>query len=103
MLTDLIGYMAGLLLALCFLPQVIKTWRTGDARDVSLVMLLLSFASAILYEVYAGLLGLWPVLIMNGLFGVLVAVEIVLKIRLERRAPLQPVRVSDGSSPNISR
>ena len=31
MTTDLIGYLAGLLLALCFLPQVVKTWRVKHA------------------------------------------------------------------------
>ena len=84
MVTDLIGYLAGLLLALCFLPQVVKTWRMRHAGDVSMGMLLLTLASAVLYEVYAALLGLWPVLVMNGIFGVLVMIEIALKLRFDR-------------------
>ena len=84
MVTDLIGYLAGLLLALCFLPQVIRTWQRKDARDVSMGMLVLTLASAILYEIYAALLGLWPVLVMNGIFGVLVMIEIALKLRFDR-------------------
>ena len=103
MLTDLVGYLAGLLLALCFLPQVVKTWRLKHARDVSMGMLLLTLASASLYEVYAALLDLWPVLVMNGIFGLLVCVEIAMKARFDRSERTQAVSVSDGSSPNMVR
>ena len=86
MLTDLIGYAAGLLLALCFAPQVLKTWRLKHANDVSMGMLTLTLASMILYQVYAWLLDLWPVIVMNGIFGVLVMAEIILKVRYDGRA-----------------
>jgi MtN3 and saliva related transmembrane protein len=82
--TDLIGYAAGLLLALCFLPQVVKTVRVRHADDVSMGMLLLTLGSAILYEIYAWRLSLMPVVVMNGVFGVLVLLEIVLKAHFDR-------------------
>ena len=85
MFTDLVGYLAGLLLALCFLPQVVKTLRLKHADDVSMGMLGMTLGSAVLYELYAWLLGLWPVIIMNGIFGLLVLAEIVLKARYDRR------------------
>ena len=85
MYVDLIGYAAGFLLAMCFLPQVVQTWRTKSADDVSMTMLLLTLASAILYEVYALKLGLLPVVIMNGVFLFLVAVELFLKILFTKR------------------
>ena len=84
MFTDLVGYAAGLLLALCFLPQVIKTWRLRHADDVSMGMLVMTLGSAVLYQVYAFQLGLVPVLVMNGIFGLLVILEIVLKVRFDR-------------------
>ena len=80
MYVDLIGYAAGILLAICFLPQVLQTWKTRRADDVSLWMILLTLLSAVLYEIYAAMLGLWPVVIMNGIFGVLVAIQLGLKI-----------------------
>ena len=49
-------------------------------------MLLLTLSSALLYVVYAWRLGLWPVIIMNGLFAALVAFELLLKIHFSRRA-----------------
>ncbi len=80
MYVDLIGYAAGAILAICFLPQVWQTWKTRRADDVSFWMILLTLLSAVLYEIYAALLGLWPVVIMNGIFAVLVATQLGLKI-----------------------
>lgn len=85
MITELIGYLAGILLTLCFLPQILKTYQLKQADEVSMVMLLLSLASAIFYEIYSWLLELWPVFIMNGIFSLLIAVEIWLKIYYDRQ------------------
>ena len=57
---DLIGYIAGIFLTLSFLPQVVKTYRAKDARDVSMGMLLLMAASGVGYEIYSWMLELWP-------------------------------------------
>jgi MtN3 and saliva related transmembrane protein len=84
-MTDLIGYLAGILLTLCFLPQILKTYQLKQADEVSMLMLLLSLASAIFYEIYSWSLELWPVFIMNGIFSLLVAVEIWLKIYYDRQ------------------
>ena len=83
--TDLVGYAAGILLALSFAPQVVKTFRVKHADDVSMGMLFLSLGAAIGYEIYSWQLQLWPVVVMNGVFLVLVAVEIVLKAVYDRR------------------
>ena len=84
MLVDVIGYAAGATLAACYLPQVAKTWTTRSADDLSLWMVVLTLLSAVLYEIYAALLGLWPVVIMNGVFGVLVTIQLVLVIAYSR-------------------
>ncbi len=85
MLTDLIGYAAGILLMLSFLPQVIKTFKVKHADDISMGMLAITLGSALLYEVYAFRLDLMPVVIMNGIFALLVLVEIILKIRYDQK------------------
>ena len=85
MITDLIGYLAGILLTLCFLPQILKTYQLKQADEISMVMLLLSLASALFYEIYSWLLELWPVFIMNGIFSLLIVVEIWLKIYYDRQ------------------
>jgi MtN3 and saliva related transmembrane protein len=82
---DIIGYLAGLFLALCFLPQVVHTLRLKSAKDVSFMMLLMSLISACLYQVYAMHLGLTPVIIMNGLFLILNIFELALKFSYDFR------------------
>ena len=81
---DLIGYVAGLCVMISFLPQLIKMQRSGSAHDLSWLMLAMTLASAILYEVYAAILGLVPVVIMNGIFALTVIVGMTLKARLTR-------------------
>lgn len=91
MFVDMIGYIAGALLAICFLPQVWQTWKTRRADDVSLWMISLTLLSAIFYEIYAAMLGLWPVVIMNGIFGVLVAIQLGLKIVFTESAAVNAI------------
>jgi len=85
MFTEIIGYLAGVILTLCYLPQIIKTYREKHASDVSMWMLILTIISTVLYEIYAWRLGLMPVVVMNGIFGVLVTIEIIMKIRYAAR------------------
>ncbi len=60
---ELIGMLAGVLTTVAFVPQVIKTFRTGSARDFSLPMLVMFVSGLILWLVYgvlhgsAGLIG----------------------------------------------
>ena len=82
---DLVAYFAGICLAMSFLPQVIKTWRSGSAEDVSWGLLWFSLGAAVGYEYYAWVLGLMPVVIMNGIFTVLVIIEMVLKAKYDRQ------------------
>ena len=39
---DILGYTAGAITSLTFLPQVIKTWKEKSARDISLWMFLIA-------------------------------------------------------------
>ncbi|MBF0283467.1 MAG: SemiSWEET transporter [Magnetococcales bacterium] len=60
-----LGYLAGGLTAASFLPQVIRTWRTRSAADLSLGMLTLYLSSTVLWLVYGWLAKAWPVLATN--------------------------------------
>ena len=93
-LIDFVGYAAGVLLMWSFLPQVIKTARTGTTDGLSVGMLGITFASGVLYEVYAAFLGLTPVLVMNGVSLLILFVQLVLTLRINRVARR---RASEGS------
>lgn len=82
---DAIGYLAGFFLMLSFLPQVIKTARTQTTDGLSVAMLIITLTSGVLYEIYAVLLTLTPVIIMNGIFALLVAIQLVMTIRINTK------------------
>ncbi|MFN8244332.1 MAG: SemiSWEET transporter [Ferruginibacter sp.] len=49
---EILGMTAGTISSITFLPQVIKTWQTKSARDISLWMFLLVTLSVILWLIY---------------------------------------------------
>ena len=81
---DMLGYAGGVFLMISFLPQIIKSMRTRSMGDLSWGMLFASAASGFFYELYAVLLGLTPVVIMNGVFLVSVLIAIVMKYQFSR-------------------
>jgi MtN3 and saliva related transmembrane protein len=78
---DAIGYVAGSLAMITFLPQLIKTARSKRAGDISMLMLLLTLAANILYVVYGALLRLYPIVIMVGIMTFTVVLQIVLTLK----------------------
>lgn len=61
-----LGYLAGVLTSLSFLPQVARTWRTRSVGDLSLGMLSLYLASTVLWLLYGWLASAWPVVATNA-------------------------------------
>ena len=82
---DLMGYLGGIFLMVSFLPQVIKTWKSKEADQISIFLLLLTLFSGIFYNIYAFMLDLLPVIIMNSIFVVLVIVQLILTLRFRRK------------------
>ncbi len=80
-MVDFIGYLAGFLAMVTFLPQVVKTIRSRSAKDISLAMLLLTFATNVLYLIYGVALNLLPVVIMLSIMTCIVLLQIVLTLR----------------------
>ncbi len=78
---DAIGYLAGFLAMITFLPQIIKTLGTKKADDISMAMLLLTLATNILYMIYGLLLTLYPVIIMLGIMSCIVFLQILLTLK----------------------
>ena len=83
---DIIGYAAGFFLMWSFLPQLIKTIKTRKSEDISIGMLVITLTSAIFYEVYAVLLQLTPVTIMNGIFTLTVLTQLIITVYLHQNA-----------------
>jgi len=76
-----LGLVAGTLTTGAFVPQVIRTWKTKSAKDLSLPMLA-SFSTGVLcWLIY----GIWidsiPIMFTNGVTLVLAGTNLLLKIR----------------------
>ncbi|MBC8551713.1 MAG: PQ-loop repeat-containing protein [Candidatus Brocadiales bacterium] len=84
---DTIGYCAGLLAMISFLPQVVKTLRTKRADDLSMPMLLLTLTANILYVVYGLLLRLYPIVFMIGIMTGIVFLQIILTVKYRNGIP----------------
>lgn len=82
---DLLGGIAGTLTTLSFIPQVIKTWRSHSAGDISFGMFLLFSLGVLLWLIYGLEIHSTPVVLANGVTLVLSVSIIVMKICFDRR------------------
>ncbi len=82
---DLIGYFGSFLTSITFIPQVYKTWKTRSVGDLSLTMMLIVVTSCIVWLVYAIALMLWPVIIANGIIGILSLMLIYFKFAYQKK------------------
>lgn len=79
--TDILGYAAGAITSLTFLPQVIKTWKEKSARDVSLVMFVIAAINEVMWIVYGALLDNWVIILTNAIVLAMSLTMIWLKLR----------------------
>lgn len=80
-LGTLIGFVAGGLTTIAFIPQLVKTWKSRSAEDVSLGMLVIFCTGVALWLVYGLLIGAWPVILANVVTLVLALAILLLKLR----------------------
>ena len=64
-MVQLVGFLAGTLTALALVPQVLKTWRTRSAADLSTAMLGAQIVGLALWIVYGVALGSLPMIVTN--------------------------------------
>jgi MtN3 and saliva related transmembrane protein len=76
-----IGFVAGTLTTLSFLPQVHKAWRTKRCDDLSLAMLLAFALGISLWLIYGLILRAAPIIATNGVTLALVLTLISFKTR----------------------
>jgi MtN3 and saliva related transmembrane protein len=78
---DLLGYLAGILTTLAYLPQVIKSIRHKSMKDISLGMYILLCSGIACWMLYGVGLSSWPVILANGVTLVLAGTILICKIR----------------------
>jgi MtN3 and saliva related transmembrane protein len=88
-LTEAIGLVAGFLVSLGLVPQIVRVLRLRDASQISLPFNLLSLGGTVLWLAYGIILGLLAVVFWNGVNCVLYVILLAVKMRygMSRRAP----------------
>lgn len=77
----LVGYIAGTLTTLSFVPQVFRAWRLKETRDLSSAMLLLFALGVLLWTLYGFRTGSMPIIAANIVTFVLILVLLGMKIK----------------------
>ena len=80
---DALGYAAAACTTLSFVPQVVRTWRTRSARDLSYGMLAVYALGISLWLAYGVAILSWPLIASNGVTIALVIALLALKIRFD--------------------
>jgi MtN3 and saliva related transmembrane protein len=62
---QILGLAAGSCTTIAFLPQVIKTWKSGSAKDLSLGMFSFFCFGVLLWLIYGIIIGDLPVILAN--------------------------------------
>jgi MtN3 and saliva related transmembrane protein len=77
---DILGYSAGAITALTFLPQVIKTWKEKSAKDISLLMFIIAAINEVMWIWYGILLNNWVIILTNSIVLAMSTTMICLKL-----------------------
>jgi MtN3 and saliva related transmembrane protein len=77
----LVGYIAGTLTTISFVPQVIKAWKMRETRDISLAMIVLFGIGILLWTLYGIWTGSLPIIAANVITFFLILVLLFLKVR----------------------
>ncbi len=80
-LVNLLGLVAGTLTTIAFVPQLLKTWQSRSAKDVSLVMMITFCVGIFLWFVYGLCIQATPVIVANFVTLILGLLILILKIK----------------------
>jgi MtN3 and saliva related transmembrane protein len=79
-LIDVLGFAAGVLTTIAFIPQVWHSWMTRDLSGISLRMYGFFTLGVALWLIYGIAVGSWPIAIANAVTLVLAGIVLWLKL-----------------------
>ena len=82
---EILGYVAGFITTLTFLPQVLKSWKEKSTKDISLAMFVIAAVNEVMWVAYGALLNPvnWVIIITNSVILVMSLTMIYLKFRYQ--------------------
>jgi MtN3 and saliva related transmembrane protein len=81
-----LGLIAGVLTTIAYLPQLIKTWKTKSAHDLSWSMLIVLCTGIILWLVYGFYIQNIPIIAANIVTFLFASMILVLKIMYKQES-----------------
>jgi len=78
---SLLGLVAGAFTTIAFLPQVLKTWRSRSAKDLSLGMFSIFTLGVAMWLVYGFMINDLPVILANVVTLILASTLLFFKLR----------------------
>jgi MtN3 and saliva related transmembrane protein len=81
---ETLGYIAGILTTIAFVPQVMQIYKTKSAEDVSLAMFLLFTAGVVMWLVYGIQSQAVPVIAANSITLILSCVILFFKFKYRK-------------------
>jgi MtN3 and saliva related transmembrane protein len=79
-----LGFAAGFLTTMSFVPQALHSWRSGSAGDLSWLWLICFSSGVLLWFTYGLYFHSWPIILANFATFLLVIPIVVVKARQPR-------------------
>ena len=79
MYTELLGYLAAICTTVAFVPQVLKTYKSKSAENLSLGMFLFFASGIVLWLIYGIMINEYPIIVANLVTLVLAVILIYFK------------------------
>ena len=95
---SLVGFGAGTLCTLAYLPQALHSFRTKSVRDISLVMLVSLNVGLLLWVAYGFLIHSLPMILPNAITFFLAFPLLIMKLRY-RTLSLRPPATKPSRTP----
>ncbi len=80
---NILGLLAGTLTTIAFVPQVLKTWKSKSAKDLSLGMFLIFCTGVLLWLIYGILIYNIPIITANFTTLLLSSILLFFKVRFK--------------------
>ncbi|WP_253308534.1 MULTISPECIES: SemiSWEET transporter [unclassified Rickettsia] len=77
--TEIMGYIAGILTTIAFVPQVIKTYQSRSTQNISLSMYVIYCTSVVLWLIYGILINSFPLIITETITLILSGAILIMK------------------------
>ncbi|OGF27494.1 hypothetical protein A2331_00850 [Candidatus Falkowbacteria bacterium RIFOXYB2_FULL_34_18] len=78
---EIIGFVAGTLVAISVLPQVIKSWKTRSTKDVALAWSVINLTGQILWVIYGFYINSYSLVVMSSITLIMNIFMVSLKLK----------------------